>query len=370
MDSNLLYLIALSRALPLNPSTLNLVIDAAGNAQQVFEHRTEIADLCPTLSEKNALSIAQMDQHLERAEEELKFIERHHIQCLTPDDEAYPQRLCDLGDAPALLFSLGTASLNATHILSIVGSRRCTEYGKIFCHHFLEELSQLCPDTLIVSGLAYGADICAHREALRNGLATVGVLAHGLDQIYPRQHSQTAREMVLHGGLVTEYQSGANADKVNFVNRNRIVAAISDATLVLESKEHGGSLITTRLAGEMGRKVWALPGRTTDEMSRGCNQLIADGRAQAMLSASQFVKEMGWKTIAMQQQPVQREMFPELSEQDQQLLNLLKQAPDGLTLNQLTQTTGMNISALTAHMFELEMQGVVKMVRGNRYLPI
>ncbi len=370
MDSELLYLIALSRVLPLNPMALNRVLAAVGSARQVFDFRNEIADVCPTLSTRNAQSIAQMHQHLERAEQEVQFIELHHIQCLTPSDDNYPQRLRDLKDCPALLFHLGNADLNAPHIVSIVGSRHCTEYGKAFCHRFVEELAQLCPDTLVVSGLAYGADICAHREALDHELPTVGVLAHGLDQIYPRQHSQTARKMVERGGLLTEYQSGANADKVNFVSRNRIVAAMADATLVLESKEKGGSLITTRLAGEIGRQVWALPGRTTDELSSGCNRLIADGHAKMAISAQQFVEQMGWHTKAEHSRPVQRQLFPKLSPQDQQMLVLLSQAPDGLTLNQLAQNTGESISSLTAHLFELELQGVVKMVGGNRYMPL
>ncbi len=369
-EEELLYTLALQRALPLNPVAQNVVLQAFGSAHEVYENRHEVRDVCPQITEKTAASIAKMSDTLERSLQEMEFIRRHHIQALLHNDAAYPARLRDLRDAPVLLFYLGNADLNAPHILSVVGSRHCTDYGRAFCERFLEDLSRLSPDTLIVSGLAYGVDICAHRSALAHGLPTLGVLAHGLDQIYPRMHRATANDMLAQGGLLTEYQSGATADKPNFVARNRIVATIADATLVVESKSHGGSLITARIADEMGCRVFALPGRVGDVMSEGCNRLIANGKAQMALSALDFVEQMGWHTAEEMKRPVQRTLFPELTPLQEQLVNALQQSEQGLTPNELTMLTQLPIAQITSALFELELLGVLKMTGGNRYLVV
>lgn len=369
-DIELRYLLALTRALFHNPAAQNRVMDAVGTAREAYELRDEIAEICPDLSKKCAQSIADMGQHLERADQELEFIRHHHIRPLGRNDAGYPARLRDAENPPVLLFQLGNANLNAKHILSVVGSRQCTEYGKTVCERFLGELTEICPDTLIVSGLAYGIDINAHRAALAHRLPTLGVLAHGLDQIYPRRHSETAREMLEMGGLLTEYQSGSNADKMNFVARNRIVAAMADATLVVETREKGGSLITTRLADEAGRRVFAVPGRMGDEMSTGCNRLIADGKAEIVLSARQFVEAMGWQTEQELSTPIQRTLFIELDNDEQDIMRCLEPEAEGLTLNQLIQLTGQAVSTLTARLFEMEMKGLVRMVAGSRYVKI
>lgn len=226
-------------ALPLLPG-IGLVgarhlIQAAGSATMLFEHARELPALLPGVTPK----VATAFQHTEvfrLCEAELSFAQKHQIQCLTEDDEAYPSRLRECPDAPLVLFYKGSANLNSRHILSIVGTRNATDYGKGLCQRFMQELSTLIPDVLIVSGLAYGIDIHAHREALTHGFDTVGVLAHGLDRIYPAVHRRTATEMLTQGGLLTEFMSGTNPDRQNFVKRNRIVAGISDATLVVESR--------------------------------------------------------------------------------------------------------------------------------------
>ena len=369
-DPELRYLLALTRALFLNPAAQNRVMDAVGSAEEAYHLRDEMAGICPDLSKKNAQSIAAMDQHLERADQEIAFLQRHHITVLGRNDADYPARLRDAENPPILLFHLGNANLNAKHILSVVGSRQCTEYGKAMCERFLGELAEICPDTLIVSGLAYGIDINAHRAALDHNLPTLGVLAHGLDQIYPRRHTETARQMLGTGGLLTEYQSGSNADKMNFVARNRIVAAMADATLVVETREKGGSRITARLADEAGRRVFAVPGRIGDEMSTGCNRLIAEGKADIALSARDFVEAMGWQTEAEHAAPIQRTLFVDLGDDEQTILRCLDQNDEGLTLNQLTQLTGNPVSTLTALLFEMEMKGLVKMIAGSRYRKI
>ncbi len=369
-DPELRYLLALTRALFQNPAAQNLVLDTLGSAREVYDAREEIQDICPTLTPKNAHSIASLDTFLERADRELEFIAQHNIQALSRQDTHYPARLKEAENPPVLLFHLGNVDLNAPHILSIVGSRQCTEYGKSVCRRFIGELCQLCPDTLIVSGLAYGVDINAHRQALDHGMNTLGVLAHGMDQIYPRHHTETAKRMVKHGGLLTEYQSGSTADKINFVARNRIVAAMADATLVVESREKGGSLITARLANDAGRRVFAVPGRWGDETSMGCNRLIADEKGEILLSARQFVEAMGWHTQQERSRPVQRNLFVETTEKETAVLQLLANNADGLTLNELHNHTLQPIPELTARLFEMEMKGIVKLISGGRYVKL
>lgn len=264
-------------ALPLLPG-IGLVgarhlIQAAGSAAMLFEHARELPALLPGVTPKVATAF-QHTEVLRLCEAELSFAQKHQIQCLTEDDEAYPSRLRECPDGPLVLFYKGSANLNSRHILSIVGTRNATDYGKGLCQRFMQELSTLIPDVLIVSGLAYGIDIHAHREALTHGFDTVGVLAHGLDRIYPAVHRRTATEMLTQGGLLTEFMSGTNPDRQNFVKRNRIVAGISDATLVVESGPKGGSLITAEIAESYQRDCFAFPGRVGDTYSTGCNLLI------------------------------------------------------------------------------------------------
>ena len=252
-----------------------------------------------------------------RAEQEMEFVEKNRLSCLTLKDEAYPSRLRECEDAPIVLFFKGNTDFNRLHVIDMVGTRRATDYGKQFCADFLRDLAVLCPDVLVVSGLAYGIDIHAHQAALANHLPTVAVLAHGLDRIYPYVHRKTAIDMLAQGGLLTEFLTGTNPDKHNFVSRNRIVAGMSDATIVVESAAKGGSLITAELAEGYHRDCFAVPGRVTDESSIGCNRLIRDNKAALIQSAEEFVQIMGW---AVAEQPartegIQRNLFPELTEE-------------------------------------------------------
>lgn len=275
-QEDVLYAIALTRVLPYQSQVQNQLLEAAGSAKALYEARHQLKDLIPDVSNRLSNLVSQMDNHLARAEEEMAFAEKNHIQMLARDDVNYPARLRDCDDAPCILYYRGSADLNCRHILSIVGTRKASDYGKSFCQHFIKDLSALFPNVLIISGLAYGIDINAHRQALANGLSTIAVLAHGLDQIYPRMHRATAIEMLRHGGLLTEFMSQSVADKINFVARNRIVAGMADATLVVESAEKGGSLITTGIAEGYGRDVFAVPGRVGDKASAGCNLLIRE----------------------------------------------------------------------------------------------
>ena len=281
-------------------------------------------------------------------------------------DADYPTALEDLPDPPARLFGRGAVEALRLPSLSIVGTRRITEYGKRLCATLCRDLAELVPGTLIVSGLAYGVDIHAHRAALDAGLPTVAVLAHGLDRIYPPLHRQTAVEMTRRGALLTEYTFGTNPDKGNFVRRNRIVAGMSDATLVVESASHGGALITARLAREYGRDVLAFPGRTTDEYSQGCNALIRSHGAALVTSAADVAEALRWQTAAADK-PVQRELFPALTTEETRLRDLLR-GTEGKHTDRLAVEANLPVYRLTTLLFELEMKGLVKALPGGRYV--
>jgi DNA processing protein len=219
---------------------------------------------------------------------------------------------------------------------------------------------------LIVSGLAYGIDICAHRQALSCGFETVGVLAHGLDQIYPSHHRETAVEMVKQGGLLTEYMSQTQALPNNFRQRNRIVAGMSDATILVESAFKGGGLITCRIAQEYGRDVFAFPGAVGMPYSEGCNRMIRNNTAALITSAQDFVESIGWQTQAQKPEAIERQLFPDLTEEEQKVVSLLQETND-LQLNVISVKTGIPIGQLTALLLSLEMKGVVKPLAGGMY---
>jgi DNA processing protein len=285
---------------------------------------------------------------------------------MTLQDDDYPQRLKECPDAPIVLFYKGEADLNQCHIINIVGTRHCTNYGQDIVRRFVRDLRQLCPDVLIVSGLAYGIDVCAHRQALDNGFETVGVLAHGLDQIYPPHHRSIAVEMLKQGGLLTEYMSQTQALPNNFRQRNRIVAGMSDATILVESAIKGGGLITCRVAQEYGRDVFAFPGAVGMPFSEGCNRMIRNNTAALITSAQDFVESMGWQTVKQKPEAVERQLFPDLSAEEQQVVALLQQTND-LQLNLISVKTNIPIGQLTAMLFSLEMKGVVKPLAGGTY---
>jgi DNA processing protein len=234
----------------------------------------------------------------------------------------------------------------------------------------VRDLKSLCPQLLIVSGLAYGVDINAHRAALENGYETVGVLAHGLDQIYPHRHRETAVKMISQGGLLTEFFTQTNADKVNFVRRNRIVAGMSDACILVESAARGGGLITARLSRDYNRDVFAFPGKVGDEYSKGCNNLIRNNGAALITSAQDFVEAMGWITDAQlneaRQKGIERQLFPSLSPEEMQIVGALQKQNDQ-QINMLSVTSNLPVARLTAILFELELKGVVKVLAGGTY---
>ena len=369
-EQETLYAIAFSFVSRLNLVNRRMLLEMMGSFTEIFEQRKNLKEFIPHANKETLEALAIMDTHLKRAEEELAFAQAGHIQCLGFYDEDYPARLRECPDAPTLLYYRGSSLLNGQHIVSIVGTRQITAYGKDLCRNFIKELKQLCPDTLVVSGLAYGVDIHCHRAALEQEMNTVGVLAHGLDQIYPRFHRETAVQMVQHGGLLTEFPSRSNADKKNFVQRNRIVAGIADATIVVESAQKGGSLITAEIAESYGRDVFAFPGRIGDTYSEGCNNLIRSNRAGLITSAEDFAQAIGWDTECnlrkQMNEGLQQELFPDLTEEEQRIVKALS-GSDSKQINILSIDTAIPIGKLTSLLFNLEMKGVVRLLSGGCY---
>ena len=363
-------MMALTQVPSLNLTNLHLLIEELGSATAIYENRKSLREFLTAASQHTLDALAAMDSHLGRAEQELAFCQKGSLKCLGINDATYPQRLRDCTDAPVLLYYRGTADLNAQHIVSMVGTRQITGYGKDLCHSFVHDLKSLCPDALVVSGLAYGVDVQCHRGALEVGLETVGVLAHGLDQIYPRHHRETAKQMLSQGGLITEYMSGTPIDKRNFVQRNRIVAGIADAVIVVESATKGGSLITADIALSYDRQVWAFPGRIHDTHSAGCNRLISSNCASLLTGAEDFCLTMGWTDDMQHRQQlsegVQQELFADYSEEEQRILHALAK-DDSKQINILAVETNIPIGQLSSLLFSLEMKGAVQMLVGGKY---
>lgn len=369
-EQEIYYTIALTRMTGFNFQTALLLYREMGGAKAVYEHRRDIRQVLPSVSDRLSDALQNWDDALVRAAREMEFMGKHRIRCLCYGDADYPQRLMECPDAPLALYYLGSADINRQRVVSIVGTRHCTSYGQDLIRHFVADLRLLCPDVLIVSGLAYGVDICAHRQALENGFDTIGVLAHGLDDLYPPRHRDTATQMIRQGGLLTEYTSETRADKLNFVKRNRVVAGISDATILVESAAKGGGLITAHIAQDYNRAVMAFPGPVGAPYSEGCNNLIRDNVAQLISSAADFVVAMGWQGDAELQRAkaagIERSLFPDLSPEEQEVVRKLDEMGD-LQLNHLSVMLNRPIGQLSAQLFQLEMKGVVRPMAGGGY---
>ena len=363
----LLYLIALQHIPGVGSITAKRLLEQVGSATKVFELRTELRSIIPNAQPALVKALDCPSAH-QRAEQELEFIDKHHITCIGYHDEAYPSRLRECDDAPTLLFYRGNASLNPRRVVSIVGTRKCTDYGCDLCEGFVRDLASQCPDVLIVSGLAYGIDICAHRAAIKYGLPTVGVLAHGLDRIYPSVHRNTAAQMVDCGGLLTEYVSHTEPERTNFLQRNRIVAGMSDATIVVESAARGGALVTANIANSYGRDCYAFPGRVNDAASAGCHRLIRNNQAALITSADDFMKAMMWgDTSSREPQAIQQSLFPSLNDEEGLIVNVLRNYEDGAPINTLVAETSLPVHRLSATLFELELRGIVRPLSGSKY---
>ena len=342
------------------------LLQTFGDAEAVFAEKRQTLEKIPGFGTATAAAIKRPEVLLQ-AEKELAFIEKNQIICYFLTDENYPKRLKECSDAPVLLYFKGSADLNVSHIISIVGTRHATDYGRVMTEELVQTLSQTIPGILIVSGLAYGIDICAHRAALKANLPTIGVLAHGLDRIYPSSHRSVAVDMLERGGLLSEFHSGTEPDKPNFVRRNRIVAGMADATIVIESAEKGGSLITADLAFSYGRDVYAFPGRVNDIHSKGCNALIRQNKAGLITSASDLISALCWdiKETASPL-PVQTELFFGEDERTAMVMSQLREKWE-MHIDRLAVELHLPVRELSSLLFEMEMNGLIRALPGNIY---
>jgi DNA processing protein len=338
-----------------------------GNEEAVFKEKKKVLSKVPGIGNLLAQEIVNQRQVLQRAEEEIEFIVKNNIQCYYFTDKNFPFRLKECPDAPLVLYAKCSQDLNDARFLSIVGTRKATDYGKDICKNFIHELSAV-PNLVIVSGLAYGIDIYAHKAAIEEGIPTIGVIAHGLDRIYPGSHRSTAVRMLQQGGLITEYISKTNPDRQNFVQRNRIIAGLSDAVVVVESAAKGGALITADLANDYNRDVFAFPGRIHDEWSAGCNSLIKTNRASLIDSTNDFLKTMGWENTSVPTQlNRQSELFIEMTEEEQSVYANVRKYPEGIQVNQLAVETSISFSKLTAILLQMEFKMLIKCLPGGIY---
>ena len=361
-------LLALSKVQATQLAVIHSLIEEVGSAKELIENAGNIKDIVPEAGPR-LCELLNDESLIVNAEKEIEFIEKNNIRLICKGNKDYPYRLAECNDAPLVLHGMGNADLNAKHIVSIVGTRHASEYGKSVCENFVADLAKFVPGTLIVSGLAYGIDVCAHRAALKAGLPTVGVLAHGLDRIYPTAHRSTAKSMIENGGLLTEFMSGTNPFPQNFVQRNRIVAGMADATVVIESASKGGSLITASLATGYDRDCFAFPGRINDQYSQGCNELVSRNRAALITSAYDFVEAMNWEVATKKKsaEDLQTELFPDMSPEETAVMTALRENSDGLQVNQMVVQLNTPINKLLPLLFEMEMKGYIKAVAGGCY---
>lgn len=363
----LLSLIALRQIPRIGNVIAKRLIENVGSATDIFEQRKELIHKVPHIQPSLIEALDCPEAH-QRAQQELDFIEKRGITCIGYHSEAYPTRLRECDDAPILLFYRGNTTLNPNRIVSIVGTRKCTDYGRDICEQFVRDLATQCPDIIIVSGLAYGIDVCAHRSALKYGLPTIGVLAHGLDRIYPAVHRNTAAEMTHCGGLLTEYVSFTEPERQNFLQRNRIVAGMADATIIIESASKGGALVTASIADSYGRDCYAFPGRINDSSSAGCNRLIRQNRAGLITSATDFIEAMSWDILSTEKTgAIQQSLHFDLTEEEERIVKKLEEYPNGANINKLVIEMDIPVNRLSATLFELELRGILRPISGNSY---
>lgn len=359
----LLYQTALTLVPNIGDIHAKALVNNFGSASAIFSASKKDLEALEGIGTVRANSIKSFHDFT-KAEEEIDFIKKYKITPLFITDKNYPQRLLNCYDSPSMLYYKGTEDLNSSKIIAIVGTRNNNEYGKNICEKLIEELAE--EDIIIVSGLAFGIDSIAHKAAIKNEMKTIGVLAHGLDRIYPSQNSGLAKQMITNGGLLTEFRSFTKPDRQNFPSRNRIVAGISDAIIVVETGIKGGSLITAELGNSYNKDVFAFPGRINDSKSEGCNYLIKNNKAGLFTCADDILENMGWKKQKEISSKKQRELFIELTADEKIVVNIL-QAQEQIHIDELFIKSKLSSSAVAQALLMLEMQGVISSMPGKIY---
>lgn len=363
----LLYNIGITLLPGVGDVTAKNLLAYCGSAETVFREKKLRLEKIPGIGPHTVNTISRnvvQKNVLQRAEEEIKFLEKNHIVPLFFTDEKYPQRLKHCDDGPVMLYHKGNADLNAPRVISLVGTRHATAYGKAVAEKIINGLSPFQP--LIVSGLAFGIDIHAHRAALKNNLPTAAVLAHGLDVIYPAEHAHTAKQMTEQGGLLTEFISGTKMTPEFFPRRNRIIAGLADAVVVVESRKKGGSLITAEIANSYDREVFAVPGKVNDVSSEGCNCLIQSNKAALIQSANDIVRALNWDVQEKKSKKIQRELFTQFSEDEKALLHLLKEKRT-MHIDDISIAAKLPMSKTATLLLNMEFLGVIRALPGKMY---
>jgi DNA processing protein len=364
MNSELLYKLSLTLIPNIGPVQAKILLQHC-NVEEIFKAKRSYLEKIEGIGPIRAASIAAF-KDFSKAEEEIKFIEKYKIKTLFITDKEYPKRLLNCYDSPTLLFYKGEADLNASKIVAIIGTRSHTDYAKQITEKLVKDLAS--QQMTITSGLAFGVDAIAHKAAVKNNLPTIGILGHGLDQIYPAEHAGLAKDMIKYGGgLLTEFRSRTNPDKHNFPSRNRIVAGMSDAIIVIETGIKGGSMITAELANGYNKDVFAFPGKVTDAKSVGCNHLIKNNKAMLLADAEELVQVMGWEERRKKSEVrSQKQLFIELTANEKIIIQLL-QEKDTAHIDELNIKSGLSSSAVAAAILNLELQNVMVSLPGKLY---
>ncbi len=364
MNQDLLYQLALTEIPQIGCVQAKILLEHFGDVSSIFKAKVSSLKNIEGIGEVKAHSIKSFND-FSNAEKEIKFIEKFKIRPLFITDPDYPKRLLNCYDSPTLLFYKGSADLNASKIVAVIGTRTHTEYARQLTDKLISGLAE--QNVLVVSGMAFGVDALAHKAALKNNLPTVGVLAHGLDQIYPSEHSGLAKDMLQHGGgLLTEFRSNTKPDKHNFPIRNRIVAGMSDAVIVVETDIKGGSMITAELANGYNKDVFAFPGKTTDNKSTGCNYLIRNNKAILITKAEELIQSMNWEEKKKPTAKKQKEFFIELTDDEKKIMKIL-QEKENVPIDEINFRSGLSSSAVAAAILNLELQNVIKSFPGKIY---
>ena len=361
-EEKLLALLRLQKSKAIGDVLAKKLIVNVGDALQIFKEKPA------TLAKINGIGnyvIKHLfdDKNIKLATQELAYIQKNNIAFSYFLEDDYPIHLQNCIDSPILLFKEGNINLKNKNIISIVGTRNLSSYGRDFCNNLIEELATYNP--IIVSGFAYGADICAHKAAIKNNLQTIAVLAHGFEQIYPKVHKKYIHQVHENGGFLTEFWSEEQPLRENFLKRNRIVAGISKATIIIESAEKGGSLVTADIANSYNRDVFAVPGRTSDIYSKGCNNLIKNNKAHLLTNANDIVKMLNWD-IAKKPKPIQKQLFLHLSENEQKIHDLLHEKGAQL-LDAISLECSIPVFQLSSILLQMEMKGLLKPLPGKMF---
>ncbi len=367
MSNELLkYQIGINLIKGVGPSLAKNLIAYLGSVEAVFKEKRSNLEKIPGIGKVISNEIYTQNV-LDRAEREIEFIQKNKIKAIFYTDKAYPYRLKECDDSPIVIYQKGDIELNNGRFVSIVGTRNATEKGREICKQLIVDLNSKISNLIVVSGLAYGIDICAHKTAVDHNIPTIGVLGHGLDRIYPALHRSTAVKMLSEGALITEFMSGTKPDKQNFVQRNRIIAGMCDALVVVESAKKGGALITANLANDYNRDVFAVPGGVYDEWSAGCNLLIKSNKAALIESAKDIVNLMNWEVSKRNDKEIQTNLFTELNENEQLIFGMIRQFPDGVNVNEIAVQLKLPFSKLSSQLLEMEFKGVIKCLPGGKY---